>query len=82
MLDKQILSETYNLNVVSYNEKTEIMVYRDSFDSLLWFKFNKYEIIFDIRDYLRTKSIEINLNQSLEDIIKDINNVYEIHKRG
>ena len=41
------------------------------------FNINIYELAFRTREYLKTKSKHLSLNQSIDDIFKEANDIYE-----
>ena len=42
-----------------------------------WQEINIYELAFRTREYLKTKSKHLSLNQSIDDIFKEANDIYE-----
>ena len=85
MISKELLSEilkeykfpfSYEYN--TYNDYTKkIYFYVNSELKIDFFSINIYELAFRTRDYFKTKNKHLSLNQSIEDIFKEANSIYE-----
>ena len=81
---KELLSEVLQVNVSEvYARKNEIR-FRTHVDTLDGWTRNSdvplsniYELAFRTREYLKTKSKHLSLNQSIDDIFKEANDIYE-----
>ena len=80
MISKELLSEVLKNETkglksfgLSACAKYIIFQYEDFDDSI-----NIYELAFRTREYLKTKSKHLSLNQSIDDIFKEANDIYEL----
>ena len=80
---KELLSEVLNQNVTSVYKQQEQYRYTTSNINGAWVSGsdvpfpNIYELAFRTREYLKTKSKHLSLNQSIDDIFKEANDIYE-----
>ena len=75
---KELLSAVFNTtikNIELDRGQTEIKIYRENTSCLG--AYNIYELAFLTREYLKTKSKHLSLNQSIDDIFKEANDIYE-----
>lgn len=75
---KELLSEVFNTTVKNIEldrGQTEVKIYRENTSCLG--TYNIYELAFRTREYLKTKSKHLSLNQSIDDIFKEANDIYE-----
>ena len=84
MISKELLSEVLNIE----NERISRTVDKFCFPNTNtiavqyymtdgWQHINIYELAFRTREYLKTKSKHLSLNQSIDDIFKEANDIYE-----
>ncbi len=79
---KELLSEVLGVYVRDgWYFDCEILIY--TYDKILGLdenyhaEINIYELAFRTREYLKTKSKHLSLNQSIDDIFKEANDIYE-----
>ena len=75
MISKELLSEVLHQDITAFSIKGNTLFYQctDYFDDCI----NIYELAFRTREYLKTKSKHLSLNQSIDDIFKEANDIYE-----
>ena len=85
MISKELLSEVLERNVSEVYTIKDGIRFRTTVDTVDgWTRSsdvplpNIYELAFRTREYLKTKSKHLNLNQSIDDIFKEANDIYEM----
>ena len=74
LLSEVLKNETKGLKSFGLSECAEYIIFQyEDFDDSI----NIYELAFRTREYLKTKSKHLNLNQSIDDIFKEANDIYE-----
>ena len=76
MISKELLSEVLSEIIISLgfiSKNTLMYQSADEHDDTI----NIYELAFRTREYLKTKSKHLSLNQSIDDIFKEANDIYE-----
>ena len=88
IISKELLSEVYGMDIINIigRDKKNDLVFEimkeypcdEGFETKkVGTYINIHELAFLTRDYFKTKSKHLTLNQSIEDIFKEANSIYE-----
>ena len=82
IISKELLSEVLGVYVRDgWYFDCELLIYTHDkilgLDENYHSQINIYELAFRTREYLKTKSKHLSLNQSIDDIFKEANDIYE-----
>ena len=76
MISKKLMSEIMNDKVKSIKIMNDtIFIYFENNDQEYFIE--TYELAFRARDYFKIKNNHLSLNQSIEEIFKEANSIYE-----